>query len=365
MGYYDGMGGNTAQNSSYEIAQYLSIPVVLVVNAEGMALSVAALVKGFADFMPGPIAGVILNRVSPGMLAMYREIIETHTGIAVLGCMPKEEKVMIQSRHLGLVTAGEIDDLQAKVDALAQLAAEHIDLDKLVSLAQGAPELEVAQSDVTSLKNDKAQENIRLGMSRDEAFCFVYPDALDDLKQAGVEVVEFSPLHDTSLPANLDALYLCGGYPELYLEQLSANKSMLESIGAAHKVGMPIWAECGGFMYLGDSVEDVALCGVIPMHSTMTQRLQNFGYITLIAQEDTMLLAQGESVTAHEFHYSKCSLKSNHLSLTATKTSGKHWSAGYCKDNIFALYPHINLAGHPRLINKLVVAAKEFRNEQS
>ncbi len=354
MGYYDGIAGTTPENSSHDVSMRLQIPSLLVVNCKGALLSVAATIKGFCELYENNIKGVILNNVSPQMLPLYKEIVELHTDVEVLGCLPFEPTAEIKSRHLGLVTAQEIDGLQQKIDKLAALASENIDLDKIMEIAQSAPHLSYAMS------VEKQSKKVKIAVAKDEAFCFYYEDSLDVLRDFGVELIYFSPLNDSALPPEISGVFLGGGYPELYLQKLSQNKSMLKSMNTAHEKNMPIYAECGGFMYLGTSIDEYKMCDIIQMKSEMTKKLQNFGYITLTTQNDNMLLKKGEEVTAHEFHYSTCDLNSSNLALTATKKNGKKWQAAYIKQNVFALYPHIHFAGNTNLAQRFINKCEEF-----
>ncbi len=354
MGYYDGIAGTSPENSTHDIAMRLKIPTILVVDCKGAMLSVAATVKGFCSLYENNIIGVILNNVSSAMLPLYKEIIELHTDVQVLGCLPTERTAVIKSRHLGLVTAQEIKNLQQKIDKLAELASEHIDLDGIFEIAKSAQALNAPN------ENKKQVSTVKIAVAKDEAFCFYYEDSLDVLKSFGAEIVYFSPLKDSALPMGVGGVFLGGGYPELYLEKLSENKTMLNSIRDAHENSMPIYAECGGFMYLGSSIGGFKMCDVIKMESVMTEKLQNFGYVKLSADEDSVLIKKGEEVSAHEFHYSTCNLKENEKALTAIKKSGKKWRAAYIKQNLFALYPHIHFAGCPNVAKRFVAACENY-----
>ncbi len=354
MGYYDGIAGTSAENSTHDIAMRLKTPTILVVNCKGAMLSVAATVKGFCDLYKNNIVGVILNNVSQAMLPLYKEIIELHTDVKVLGCLPTEKSAVIKSRHLGLVTAQEIDDLQQKIDKLAELASENIDLDEILQIAKSAKALN-APNEI-----EKQAPSVKIAVAKDEAFCFYYEDSLDMLKSYGAEIVYFSPLKDSVLPTGIGGIFLGGGYPELYLKKLSENKTMLKSIKDAHEKNMPIYAECGGFMYLGSSIGGFKMCDVIKMESVMTEKLQNFGYVKLIADEDNMLVKKGEEVAAHEFHYSKSNLKEDEKALTAIKKSGKKWRSAYIKESLFALYPHIHFVGCSHIAKRFVAGCEKY-----
>lgn len=344
MGFYDGMGGKTPDNSSAQLALYTHTPAVLVVNAAGMGLSVAAVVKGYQTFGENTIRGVLINGCSDKMFPSYRSAIEEHTGLPVLGCMPKMPDAALESRHLGLVTAAEVHALQDKIDKLAAQAEQTIDLTALVHIARSAPPIYYTLPDIPK------GETVRIAIARDKAFCFYYEDSLQLLEEMGAELVPFSPLSDTHLPSHIGGLILGGGYPELYARQLSANRSLLEDIGRAVKAGLPTWAECGGFMTLGNSLHDMdgaayPMAGVLETESSMTGRLQNFGYIRLTANRDNLFCRAGESINAHEFHYAQSTDEGD--GWTAEKVSaGRKRTCCMASPTLFAGYPHLHLWGN-------------------
>lgn len=354
MGFYDGLGVNNTDYSSNDLSNKTSTPVILVVNCKGMALSVAAFIKGFLEFSNNDIQGVILNGINVGMYHMYKEIIEKHNDIKVLGFMPNLPEATIESRHLGLVTASEIDDLRTKIDILAENAAKYIDLDALLAIASTAPEIHYEQYTVDNIGHTK------IAIARDKAFCFYYEDSINLLRKMGAEILPFSPLNDMVLPDDIDGIILGGGYPELYLDKLSKNSSMLDSIRNAIKKQVPVYAECGGFMYLGSSIDGQKMVNAINSNSMLTDRLQNFGYIRLTADQDTLLCKKGESINAHEFHYSKSDYDGD--SVTATKIStGKERACIFASENIFAGYPHLHLWGNIDFAKTFVKKCIEYR----
>ncbi|NLY46677.1 MAG: cobyrinate a,c-diamide synthase, partial [Tissierella sp.] len=249
MGFYDGLGMDTTDYSSNDLSNKTNTPVVLVVNARGMALSLVALIKGFIEFNENQIKGILLNGVSPAMFPRYKEMIEKQLDIKVLGFMPNLPEAAIESRHLGLITADEIEDLRHKIDILGENAAKYIDLEALKEIASSSPEIEYEKISIEKVGST------RIAIAKDNAFCFYYEDNLDLLKKLGVELIPFSPLKDKSLPKDIDGIIIGGGYPELYTDKLSNNTSMLESIRAAYNNKLPIYAESGGFMYLGSTIE--------------------------------------------------------------------------------------------------------------
>lgn len=343
MGFYDGRIDERC--SSYAISRLTDTPVVLVVNAGGMSLSAAALIKGFTDFKPdNNIKGVIINSISPGTYPMYRQIIEQHTHVKALGFLPAIPEASIESRHLGLITAGEIENLKEKLGLLAENTEKYIDLDGLIKLAQAAPPLEYNPLNITG----NYQCNIAVAM--DSAFCFYYRDSLELLEQLGATLTYFSPLKDRELPENIRGLILGGGYPELYTKELSRNKSMRNSIKSAVERGLPVYAECGGFMYLQESITDAdgisnPMVGAISGKSALTKRLSRFGYSRLMARKDNLFCTTGEGINAHEFHYSDSD--NNGCDFEAEKPdSGRKWDCIFASDTMFAGYPHIHLYGN-------------------
>ena len=288
MGYYDGVN-NTDTASAYALARLTGSPVVLVVPPKGSSLTLAAQLRGILTFRAeSAIAALILSNCPESRAATLSPVLERETGLPVLGFLPPMAEARFESRHLGLLTAQEIGDLEARLDALGEAAERYIDLDRLMSLAE-CPALPSRANRLPP----EGKTKCRIAVARDEAFCFTYADNLDALRQAGAELCFFSPLHDTELP-NADGLYLPGGYPEVHALALSKNAAMRESIAAALRAGLPTVAECGGFLYLGQSLEDEAgrahpMCGVLPGRGVKTGRLQRFGYLTLSAAEDSLL----------------------------------------------------------------------------
>lgn len=361
MGYYDGMG-KTSEASAYDLACTCDTPVVLVVNGKGAALSIAATIKGFKDFRPDShIAGVILNNVNPMSYLFYKEVIEQETGIKLFGYFPVMQDCNFESRHLGLVTAEEIGDLQQIVERLAVQAAKSIDLDGLVALAQQAAPL--AYTPVSLEPVGK----VRVAIAQDKAFCFYYQDALDLLTELGAELVPFSPLTDKHLPADCSGLILGGGYPELYAAQLADNKGLLQEVKTALDGGMPCFAECGGFMYLLERYREgehtYNWVGALPGETAMTKKLTRFGYVHLTAQQDNVLCAKGGRINGHEFHYSDST--NNGSSFIAAKASGRgSWECATATATMYAGYPHIHLWGNVDFARSFVARCCAYKAEK-
>ena len=252
MGYYDGIG-LSADASAWDLARATRTPAVLVMDGRGRALTAAAVVRGMKDFRPDSgIAGVVLNRVSPMLYPRLKEAIEGETGVKVYGFLPNRPDCALESRHLGLVTAAEVAGLREKLSALAVQAEETVDIDGLLALAASAPELAAKPMALP----EPVEGRPRIAVARDKAFCFYYADGLALLERLGAELVEFSPLADGGLPEGACGLYLGGGYPELYAEALADNRPMREEVRAAVLGGLPTVAECGGFLYLNQTLAD-------------------------------------------------------------------------------------------------------------
>lgn len=358
MGYYDGIG-QTEQASAYTVSQALQTPVLLLVTPRGMGCSAAAFCKGFLEFRtPNPIGGVILNQIREGMYSFYKEIIERETGLPVYGYLPDLPQVRLESRHLGLTTAGEVAQLDEKIQLLAETAEHTIDLDGILQLAATAPSLPL------SPMPEQLEKTFRLGVAQDAAFCFYYAENLHMLEQCGAELVPFSPLADDRLPDGLDGLYLGGGYPELYLKQLSENSTFLESLRNASAKKIPIFAECGGFLYLQEAILDkdgteYPMAQLLPGISKLGERLCRFGYVTLTAQQDSILGEAGTTIRAHEFHYADST--ENGAAFLAQRPNGRQWQAIQVTQHIAAGFPHLYFPSNPAVPRTFAQTCRKFR----
>ena len=339
MGYYDGIAmGEDA--SAWDVARTTQTPALLVVDARGRALSLAAEVAGFMRFRePSMIAGIILNRASAGMLDRLASSVEAEVGVPVLGGLPALPDCSFESRHLGLVTAAEVKNLKEKMQILAQQAEKSLNIDGLIGLANRAMPVEY-QPVILPPK-----ESVRIAVARDKAFCFYYEDSLEALTEMGAELIPFSPLTDKNLPENIQGLYLGGGYPELYLEQLGANTEMRQSIRQAMEKGLPCIAECGGFMYLTKSIAGVPMVGALEGECFNTGKLTRFGYVTLQAKKDNLLCKAEGQIAAHEFHHWDCTAPGD--GFTAKKPSGRQWDCAVSGPTLYAGYPHFHFYSNP------------------
>lgn len=369
MGFYDGMSLDSVKGSSYDVAQTLGLPVILVINARGAAMTLVATVKGIVEFRPDSnIRGILLNRVSAMLYPRLKEMLENelarigHDEIKIVGYMPENEAFHLESRHLGLVTPQEMENLQEKVRQAGEILAKTVDLELLEQIAGEAAvwkaEVSEESEKIGSLKS--LNYPVRIAVARDEAFCFYYKDNLELLENLGCEVVEFSPLRDEKLPDNISGLILGGGYPELYGKQLSENQSMLTSIRKAlMQEKIPCLAECGGFMYLHEEMEDTAgnvwkLVGRIHGKTFPTGKLVRFGYVNLQRNLDEDQISElkermsiadswilpGENIRAHEFHYWDSTDSGS--DCLAVKPDGKRrWKCIHMEENLVAGYPHV------------------------
>ncbi len=362
MGYYDGIAVSD-EASAWHVACATDTPAVLVIDGRGRARSIAAEVAGFARFREGSrVAGVVLNRVSPMLYPRLKELVEAETGVRVYGHLPVLEDCSLESRHLGLVTASEVADLREKLDKLASVMEETVDIDGLLELAATAPDLDSpAWHEEEPVPCARAP---RIAVAHDDAFCFYYADALRLLEDLGAELVRFSPLADAALPEGVSGLYLGGGYPELHVRELSENASMRASIACAIESGMPTVAECGGFMYLheqleGDDGTTLPQVGAISGTSYKTPKLGRFGYIDITAQQDGLLADAGESLPAHEFHYWDSDNPGSAFSAKKPQSS-RSWECAFSTPSLYAGYPHLYLPGRPAAARRFVEACAHW-----
>ncbi|MBE7004250.1 MAG: cobyrinate a,c-diamide synthase [Ruminococcaceae bacterium] len=358
MGFYDGVGGTTDRASAWHVADTLNLPVLLVLPARGASLTLAATLRGLADFRKGShIVGVVLNECSPMLCRTLAPALETETGIPVLGCLPHLDAARIESRHLGLLTAREIEDLDGRLAAVANALEENVDMARLLTLFDGA----VPAAEESAAPTAK---RCRIAVARDEAFCFTYAETLETFERLGAEPAFFSPLHDAVLPEDIGGLYLPGGYPELYAPRLAENEAMRRAIAAAVRGGLPTVAECGGFLYLGAELCDVTgtaypMAGVLPGCAADAGKLVRFGYATLTAETDSLLFRAGEAFPIHEFHHWD-STRSGDAFQLKKPVGGRTWRGGYGTETLYAAFPHLYFAGHPMLAERFIAAAAQY-----
>lgn len=463
MGCYDGLGGVSSRASTWEIAHILDAPTILVMDAKGASVSIAALVRGMMEFgeemeaesgrsTPGRpaeippeevpaigrsactgdsesaspsdgcrrdeaakragsrqsgIRGLILNRVSPMFYPRLRSVIEEYCpGIEVLGYLPELPELKVPSRHLGLVEPEEIADFQRWTERVAAQMEESVDVERLMEIA-GVDGLNIPQalgmaecgymerSDVGAYKigddgvtdgkdrsgentwlqgrfqgNDAPAQPVRIAVSEDEAFNFTYEENRALLQQLGAELVPFSPLHDVALPADTDGLLLSGGYPELYRDALHANASMRASVAEAVKQGLPTIAECGGYMYLLDAIEQVSMCGVLRGDAERKPRLVRFGYVEVETRRDSVLGPAGTVLRGHEFHRYDCDFNGADCTLTKpaaghgrAATSARSYEGIYLTDRLAAGFPHFYYWSNPAALAHFLDACRTWREK--
>lgn len=419
MGYYDGLGGVSSRASTWEIAHILDAPTILVLDAKGASVSIAALVRGMMQFkeereVQSGIRGLILNRVSPMFYPRLKSVIEEYCpGIEVLGYLPELPELKVPSRHLGLVEPAEIEDFQRWTERVAAQMEESVEVERLLEIAgvdvlnipqtqgnaafvqpvtcramededseRSTVEAEISGTDAVLAAPDKAssamnglkcraralERPVRIAVSEDEAFNFTYEENRALLRQLGAELVPFSPLHDAALPADTDGLLLSGGYPELYKDALHANASMRASVAEAVRQGLPTIAECGGYMYLLDAIEQVPMCGVLTGDAERKPRLVRFGYVEAETRRDSVLGPAGTVLRGHEFHRYDCDFNGADCTLTKpaaghgrAATSARSYEGIYLTDSLAAGFPHFYYWSNPAALTHFLDACRTWR----
>ena len=427
MGLYDGLGGIYEQGSSYHLAKVTQTPIILVVDAKGMGKSVLALIAGFLQYdTQHLIKGVLLNRMSKGYYDIIKPLIEKELSVKVVGYFPEQKDIGLSSRHLGLVMPDELSDIKKQLNETADRLKKTIDMELFMDIAAEADE--IGDSGSADIYNEKSIDNcaqnkftkiiksdcetqyqttnteqmqiqnqnntVNIAVAMDEAFCFYYEDNLRLLEKCGAKLQYFSPLHDTKLPDNCDALLLGGGYPELYAKELSENVSMRESIKKAFRAGLPTVAECGGFMYLHKYIHDICddtdeqnkadvqnnadtqyntdtqndvsvsqLVGALDSECHFKGKLVRFGYIEL-AEKHNNFLPPNEKIKAHEFHYYDST--DNGADCIATKpATGRSYDCVISHDNYWLGFPHLYYPSNPHFAESLVRKAYEYRRNKN
>lgn len=399
MGLYDGLGGIYELGSSYHLAKVTQTPIILVVDAKGMGKSVIALISGFLQYdTQHLIKGVLLNRMSKGYYDIIKPLIEKELSVKVVGYFPEQKDIGLSSRHLGLVMPDELLDIKKQLNETADRLKKTIDMDLFIDIAEAADEI----SDSESADEDKRQtlknaepmriqdqnNTVNIAVAMDEAFCFYYEDNWKLLEKCGAKLQYFSPIHDTKLPEDCDAMLLGGGYPELYAKELSKNVSMLNAIKKAFKAGMPTVAECGGFMYLHTYIRNICddndeknnadtqnkadiqndmnkskLVGALDGGCHFKGKLVRFGYIEL-AEKHSNFLPLNEKIKAHEFHYYDST--DNGADCIATKpATGRSYDCVISHDNYWLGFPHLYYPSNPHFAESLVRKAYEYRRNKN
>jgi cobyrinic acid a,c-diamide synthase len=374
MGMFDGYSGKDDTGSSAHVARILDAPVLLVLDASAMARTAAAIVKGMRDFDPRVrLAGVILNRVGgAGHARMIQDAVEAEVGVPIVGYLKREDTLNLPERHLGLIPTLEPGRWRAWLDAACESITATVDLEKVLELARTAALLpEVDENLFAPIHPGDHSGHATIAVARDEAFNFTYEDNLDLLRAAGAEIVFFSPVHDHQLPRGAQALYLSGGFPEVYAARLAANEAMLDDVRAAFRAGLPIYAECGGLMYLTEEIVDTEgihhqMAGVLPGRSVMSGQL-TLGYRVARAPTNNWLWRAGETVRGHEFHYSVWEDRPADMAPAYELLPGEFQNQvrvdGACVGGVIASYVHIHFLAQPEVAERFVRAAASFSKE--
>ena len=362
MGLYDGSIDSSGHGSSAHLAKILNIPVILVVNARGVAQSAGAVVMGFMEFDKEiNLAGIILNNVaSQNHYDIIKKAIEESCSVAVLGYLKKQSDITIPERHLGLIPSEEKKINSALYDKLGQMVLETIDIDKLQEIAGSAAVFPDYNRSI--FINRASSLDVTLAVARDSAFCFYYQDDIDLFEELGAKIIEFSPLADKSLPDGIDGIFMGGGFPELFADRLMKNESMRKSILEAHKQGIIIYGECGGMMYLLEKLIDCEgrsfkMSGVLIGTSRMENRRQGLGYVIADATCDNIICESADTFRAHEFHWSKLQDVPDDtvFAYNTRKSNGKKTGIdGICKSNVLASYTHIHFSSNPDLAKSIL-----------
>ena len=356
MGFYDGLGGRSADFSSYDVSRRLDMPVILVVDCKGTSLSAAAMIKGFKEFRDNHIKGVILNNMHEKIYGPMKRTIEDELNVEVIGYVPSTKDMMIDSRHLGLVLPSEVDGLKEKLNALAGTLERTLNIDSLIGIACSVPDF------VYEEPQHERGEAVNIGVASDACFCFIYKDNIELLERMGARITYFSPLRDGRLPDGIGGMIIPGGYPELYADVLSSNTSMLSSIRESIEAGMPCMAESGGFMYLHNETEDSEgtphrMAGVIDGTAFRTERLSKFGYYSITVKNGG-LMKKGMRIKGHEFHYwdsTACGGDCN-----AERPSGGGHACMHSTKNLFAGFPHLYYYSNPDVPRRFLAECDSY-----
>lgn len=365
MGLYD--GGRSGVSSTAEIAKLLDAPVVLVIDAKSMGASAAAIALGFREYDPQvKLAGVILNRLGSDTHRLMIEKAMQEIGIPVLGAIKRDDSLAMPERHLGLLPVEENQRELEAVEAIGRAVVSQTDLVSIIRLADKAGEMELADDSNAVTEDDKI---VTIAVARDDAFSFYYPESLRILEKSGARIILFSPLKDKKLPF-CDGVILGGGFPEMFAEALRCNYTMLESIKNAAESGMPIYSECGGFMYLTQAMIDFdgiehTMAGVLPCRVQMNKKLQMVGYVSVEMNTDTVLGPKGTRLHGHEFHFSseiipEKDCRDRAFTFTRMRNNAVY-QAGYAWKNVLGSYLHLHFAGCPEAADYFVEKCKLWR----
>lgn len=366
MGLYDGLGGVREEGSSYHLAKVTKTPIILVVDAKGMGRSVIPLIAGFLTYdTEHLIRGVILNRMSKSYYETIKPLIEEELQIRVLGYFAERQQLQIQSRHLGLHLPGEIKEIQKQLEAAAEELQKSVSIETIIQIAASAETIETEKITETIEKITSTELITKplIAVARDEAFCFYYEDNLLLLKEYGADIAYFSPLHDKELPEGSSGLLLGGGYPELYAKELEENTAMRKEIKAAVESGMPVVAECGGFLYLHKTIRDrdghpYQMAGALAATCQDMKKLVRFGYIEL-EEKESNFLEVGTRIKGHEFHYFD-SEKNGEDCIAIKPVTGRTYPCVIATENVFMGFPHLYYPSNPSFAEHFVKKAEQY-----
>ncbi len=363
MGMYDGAGHDRDNGSAAHISRILGIPLLLIVDGKGLSTSIAAQVLGYRSLDSAvDLKGLLINRVSSAMLyQLLKDAVEQYSDVVPFGYLPKVEAATLESRHLGLLPSSEVVDLNAKLAALYEAADGCIDYDAIAT-AMTVPPRPAPQPLAT------ATTKLTMAIAQDAAFYFYYRENIALMEAKGIVFKPFSPLRDSAVPDGVAGIYIGGGYPELHLATLSDNAAMKQSIRALAEAGMPIYAECGGLMYLTEQIVDGSgtafpMVGLLAARAAMTKRLQHFGYVNVELTDDTIIGPAGSRFGGHEFHRSKTEFDDVSLSYRVAKAyrSNKQWHCGAVYKNVLGAYTHVHFKQYGYLIDHLIDNMKAWQ----
>ncbi|MBE5996845.1 MAG: cobyrinate a,c-diamide synthase [Lachnospiraceae bacterium] len=394
MGLFDGAGGTEMEGSSYDLARSTGTPIILVIDAKGAGFSILPMIAGFLSYdTANLIRGVILNRTSGVMAERLRPLIKEQLGIELIGYFPNQKNLAWESRYLGLTLPGEIAGVQDTITRAAAAFSESIPLEEILKIMENAPDLEyeplrerIAETEAGNgaeisgnTDNGNTSENaedpeksgtpkVRIAVARDEAFCFYYEENMQILRALGAEIVPFSPIRDEKIPENVSGMLLGGGYPENYLPELEANASMRKSVKEAVEKGMPVRAECGGFMYLHDRIFDkegkpFEMVGAVSGECRYTGKSQRFGYIEVIFPDgkpkDEERSGSGKRIRGHEFHYFDSTNNGEDCIAEKPVTGRQYRCMQLCGTSVFG-YPHLYYPSGMWFAEEFVKQAREY-----
>jgi cobyrinic acid a,c-diamide synthase len=361
MGIYDGLGYDS-EYSTYHLSKVLKLPIILLITPKAQSNTLCAELMGILNYEKANIKGVVLNNISKEFYKLLKKLIKKNTPLKVFGFIPKEEGIILKSRHLGLVQSSEIEDLDKKINLPASLLEAHVNVEEIIDCLEETTEY-------TCKNVNASNKTLKIGYAYDKAFSFYYKDNLELFEEVG-ELIPFSPLKDKKLPEDIDFLYIGGGYPEVFEKELSGNQELLSDIRYKLEKGLPTFAECGGLMYLTKGSDTNNLVGFFDGIYKMTDKLVNFGYAKLKVHPRGLhgwnVFPTGLEINCHEFHKSYVELKEETVfTLSKDFYEEKKWECGYIKKNVIACYAHVHFYGNIEFFNSLIKLAKEYKRGES